>query len=290
MLNPDRYFSAIPAVREIARELYRRWRRCRSSARTGTSIRRLLALDEPFPDPATLIVIPDHYIVRMLYSQGVAMERLGIPRTDGSPVETDPRRIWQLFGDHFHLFRGTPSGAWLTHEFEDVFGITEPLNGAIGDADLRPDRERACASPSSGRARCSIGSTSRCCARPMPRPIRSNITQQIRAVGLEGRRASDVPARPRDQHPASTVGANGDRPAGSGRRRKRLTTYASYIRALEAAARVLQSDGRHGHRPRRRNAVHGRALRRRMPRRIFERALGGPGDRRGRCARSPGTC
>ncbi len=90
---------------------------------------RLLALDEPFPDPATLIVIPDHYIVRMLYSQGVPMERLGIPRTDGAAVERDPRRIWQLFGDHFHLFRGTPSGAWLAHEFEDVFGITEPLNG-----------------------------------------------------------------------------------------------------------------------------------------------------------------
>jgi glucuronate isomerase len=130
MLNPDRYFSAIPAVRDVARELYHQVASLPLVCPHGHVDPRLLALDEPFPDPARLIVIPDHYIVRMLYSQGVAMERLGIPRTDGSHVETDPREIWQLFGDHFHLFRGTPSGAWLTHEFEDVFGITEPLNAA----------------------------------------------------------------------------------------------------------------------------------------------------------------
>ena len=129
MLNPDRYFSAVPAVREIARELYRQVAALPLICPHGHVDPRLLALDEPFPDPATLIVIPDHYIVRMLYSQGVPMERLGIPRTDGAAVERDPRRIWQLFGDHFYLFRGTPSGAWLAHEFEDVFGITEPLNG-----------------------------------------------------------------------------------------------------------------------------------------------------------------
>jgi glucuronate isomerase len=130
MLNPDRYFSAIPTVREIARDLYAQVAALPLVCPHGHVDPRLLALDEPFPDPAALIVIPDHYIVRMLYSQGVAMERLGIPRSDGGAIEGDPRKIWQLFGDHFHLFRGTPSGAWLTHEFEDVFGITEPLNGA----------------------------------------------------------------------------------------------------------------------------------------------------------------
>ena len=128
MLNPDRYFSAIPAVREIARELYREVATLPLVCPHGHVDPKLLALDDPFPDPAALIVIPDHYIVRMLYSQGVAMERLGIPRTDGNAVERDPRRIWQLFGEHFHLFRGTPSGAWLTQEFADVFGISEPLN------------------------------------------------------------------------------------------------------------------------------------------------------------------
>jgi glucuronate isomerase len=130
MLNPDRYFSPTPAARELARELYQQVAALPLVCPHGHVDPRLLALDEPFPDPSALIVIPDHYIVRMLYSQGVPMERLGIPRTDGGAVETDPRAIWQLFGDHFYLFRGTPSGAWLTHEFEDVFGIAEPLTGA----------------------------------------------------------------------------------------------------------------------------------------------------------------
>jgi glucuronate isomerase len=130
MLHADRYFSPVPAVRDVARELYQLGARYPLVCPHGHVDPRLLALDEPFPDPATLIVIPDHYIVRMLYSQGVPMEALGIPRLDGGATETDPRRIWQLFGDHFHLFRGTPSGAWLAHEFEGVFGIAEPLTGA----------------------------------------------------------------------------------------------------------------------------------------------------------------
>ena len=66
----------------------------------------------------------------MLYSQGVPMESLGVPRRDGGAVETDPPRIWQRFADHFHLFRGTPSGVWLGHEFEHVFGITERLDSS----------------------------------------------------------------------------------------------------------------------------------------------------------------
>jgi glucuronate isomerase len=66
----------------------------------------------------------------MLYSQGVPMESLGIPRLDDEPVEREPRRIWQTFADHFYLFRGTPSGAWLTEELEGVFGVTEPLTGS----------------------------------------------------------------------------------------------------------------------------------------------------------------
>ena len=130
MLAPDRYFSPIPAVREIARELYSEVAALPLVCPHGHVDPRLLALDAPFPDPTALIVIPDHYIVRMLYSQGVPMESIGIPRTDGGEVETDPRRIWQLFGDHFHLFRGTPSGAWLAHEFEGVFEVTEPMSGA----------------------------------------------------------------------------------------------------------------------------------------------------------------
>jgi glucuronate isomerase len=130
VLHPDRYFSPVPAVRDVARELYAHAAQFPLVCPHGHVDPKLLALDAPFPDPAALIVIPDHYVVRMLYSQGVPMEALGIPRLDGGPTERDSRKIWQLFGDHFHLFRGTPSGAWLIHEFEGVFGITEPLSGS----------------------------------------------------------------------------------------------------------------------------------------------------------------
>lgn len=128
MLHPDRYFDANPERRSIARRLYQSVSKLPLVCPHGHVDPRLLADNVRFPDPATLIVIPDHYIFRMLYSQGVPLERLGIPRRDGGAVETDPRAIWQLFADHFYLFRGTPTGCWLKHEFADVFGIGETLN------------------------------------------------------------------------------------------------------------------------------------------------------------------
>jgi len=89
------------------------------------------ATDAPFPDPASLIVIPDHYLFRMLYSQGVPLSDLGI----GTDVEDrDPRAIWRVFAAHWHLFLGTPSHAWLTETFRTIFGIDEALAPANADA------------------------------------------------------------------------------------------------------------------------------------------------------------
>ncbi len=90
--------------------------------------------DYNFGSPVDLLIIPDHYIFRMLYSQGIALENLGIPRFDGTPVEDDHRKIWRTFADHFYLFRGTPTGIWLRDELRDVFGIHEKLNAGNADA------------------------------------------------------------------------------------------------------------------------------------------------------------
>jgi glucuronate isomerase len=79
--------------------------------------------------PTELFIIPDHYVFRMLYSQGVALEDLGIASRDGAPVEADHRRIWQRFADNFYLFRGTPSGLGLADALINLFGVTERLNG-----------------------------------------------------------------------------------------------------------------------------------------------------------------
>ena len=128
MLHPDRYFDANPIRRDIARRLYHQVAALPLVCPHGHVDPRMLAENSRFPDPASLIVIPDHYIFRMLYSQGVPLEKLGVPRGDGGSVESDPRAIWQLFADHFHLFRGTPTGCWLKHEFADVFGVEKTLH------------------------------------------------------------------------------------------------------------------------------------------------------------------
>ena len=85
MLNRDRYFDPTPAVRDIARALYERVARLPLVCPHGHVDPRILAEDTPFPDPAQLLVIPDHYVTRMLYSQGVPLEALGVPSRDGTP-------------------------------------------------------------------------------------------------------------------------------------------------------------------------------------------------------------
>lgn len=90
--------------------------------------------DYRFGSPVDLLIIPDHYIFRMLYSQGISLEALGIPRRDGAGAETDHRKIWQWVADHWYLFRGTPSGVWIREELAQVFGITEKLTSASAQA------------------------------------------------------------------------------------------------------------------------------------------------------------
>ena len=128
-LEEDRFFDPDPAVRKVARELYEGVKGLAIISPHGHVSPRLFADNRPFPDPAELILIPDHYIFRMLYSQGIGLECLGIPTQDGSPVETDHRKIWQKFGEHYYLFAGTPTGAWLDHGFAEVFGVKEKLDG-----------------------------------------------------------------------------------------------------------------------------------------------------------------
>lgn len=134
-LSPDRLFDPDPAQRALARAFYERVARLPIVSPHGHVDPRLFAdPDARFGSPADLLIIPDHYVFRMLYSQGVRLEDLGVPRRDGGPVETDHRRIWQRFADHFHLFRGTPSGLWLQHELIEVFGVRQPLNSRTAQA------------------------------------------------------------------------------------------------------------------------------------------------------------
>lgn len=129
VLNADRFFDPDPAIRTVARGLYEETRQLPLICPHGHVDPRLLAENTPFPEPASLLIVPDHYILRMLYSRGVPLERLGIPTRDGTPVEHDPRRVWQLFADHYYLFGGTPTGVWLDHELHELFGVRVKLDG-----------------------------------------------------------------------------------------------------------------------------------------------------------------
>ena len=128
VLAPDRYFSPDPVIRQIARELYDGIKDFPILSPHGHVEAEIFANNNPFPDPAQLIIVPDHYVFRMLYSQGIDLENLGIPTRDRTKVETDSRAIWQLFADNFYLFAGAPTGLWLNQEFQEVFGIEEKLN------------------------------------------------------------------------------------------------------------------------------------------------------------------
>lgn len=133
-LGPDFCFAAEPNQRALARQLYSGVADLPLVSPHGHVPPSLLLDDEPLGDPAATFVVPDHYLLRMLHSQGVPLERLGVARLDGAPVETEPRAIWREFASRFHLFSGTPSGLWLKQELIDLFGLTVRPSAATADA------------------------------------------------------------------------------------------------------------------------------------------------------------
>jgi glucuronate isomerase len=129
LLHEDRLFPADEKTRAIARRLYAGIKELPIVSPHGHTQAGWFARNEPFPDPVTLLVQPDHYIFRMLYSQGISLEELEI---SNKPVK-DPRRVWRIFASNYHLFRGTPSRLWLDYAFENLFGLTERLSAKTAD-------------------------------------------------------------------------------------------------------------------------------------------------------------
>jgi glucuronate isomerase len=164
LLHEDRLFPADPATRAVTRRLHDGVRDLPLVSPHGHTDPRWYAEDKSFPDPARLFVVPDHYVFRMLYSQGVPLEDLGIAPRNGSgrPVETDPRAIWRRFAAHYHLFRGTPTRLWL-----------DPASrSGLPTAPSTSSRRRS-PGPSTGPARSSHASTSRSSPRPRARSTTS---------------------------------------------------------------------------------------------------------------------
>ncbi|MFD1034444.1 glucuronate isomerase [Sphingomonas hankookensis] len=132
LLHPDRLFPADPTTRGIARNLYAAVRDLPIVSPHGHTDPTWFATDRPWTNATELLLSPDHYLFRMLYSQGIALDDLAVPRRDGTIV-ADPRKAWRLFAANQHLFRATPSRLWLDHVFGDVFGFEEALTAANAD-------------------------------------------------------------------------------------------------------------------------------------------------------------
>ncbi|MDO7843512.1 glucuronate isomerase [Sphingomonas immobilis] len=132
-LHPDRLLPADPATRGVARRLYAEVAGLPIISPHGHTDPAWFARDEAFADPASLLIVPDHYVFRMLHSQGVPLEAMGIARRDGGAVESDPRTIWRLFARHYPLFRGTPSRMWLDWVFAELFGLDVRLSAETAD-------------------------------------------------------------------------------------------------------------------------------------------------------------
>jgi glucuronate isomerase len=129
LLHEDRLFPSESSALKVARSLYAHVRNLPIVSPHGHTQAAWFATNEPFPDPATLFVQPDHYVFRMLYSQGVSMDDLEI----GQPVVKDPRKVWRIFASHYYLFPGTPTRMWLDFAFQELFGIEERLSAKTAD-------------------------------------------------------------------------------------------------------------------------------------------------------------
>ena len=142
LLEPDRALPFPAEQRSVAREIYAETKDLPLICMHGHVEPEVFAEDPPFADPAQLLIVPDHYVFRMLASQGIEPARLGVPRLEGGPIEADSRKIWRTFCENWRLLRGTPSRYWLEHELVEVFGVD--LIPSAETADAIYDQIAAC--------------------------------------------------------------------------------------------------------------------------------------------------
>ncbi|HVH10956.1 MAG TPA: glucuronate isomerase [Gemmatimonadales bacterium] len=240
LLDADRFFDPEPTVRRLARELYEETRRLPLVCPHGHVDARILAANEPFPEPAALIVQPDHYILRMLYARGVPLEELGIARRDGKPVEADPCKVWQRFAEHYYLFRGTPTGAWLEYELHEVFGVGDRLSGGTAAAIYDEIREKLASPEFRPRAlferfNIEVLVTTDAARDPL---------DQHRAIRTSGWKGRVLPClRPDAVFRIAAPGWNAELDALGREHGAPLVDYAEFIRALEDRRSFFKSMG-----------------------------------------------
>ena len=288
-LDPDRLFDAEPKARAIARALYAGVKDLPLVSPHGHTDPRWYAENEKFPDPAQLLIVPDHYVFRMLYSQGIRLEDLGVPTTDGSKVETDGRTIWRRFAENYYLFRGTPTRMWLDHTFATLFGLDELLTAEERRPLLRHDRASCCSSDAFRpralfeRFNLEVISTTDSAIDRLP------WHKMIRDSGLEGQGGPRLPARRggrsrfRRASPATSTSSARSRGEDTG-------TWAGYLDAHRNRRALLQGVRRDLVRPRPPDGRDGEPQLRSKPTRCSTRSARGKADAARAASRSARRC
>lgn len=137
ILDPDRLLGTDGAVRAVARGLYESVAKLPIISPHGHVDPSMLVKNEPFANPAELFIYFDHYVTRLLHAEGFALDQLGKPNlsggNDSGVTSTNPRAAWGILCSNWHLFAGTSSGYWLTHEFATLFGIDQTPSAANAD-------------------------------------------------------------------------------------------------------------------------------------------------------------
>lgn len=132
--HPDRLFAADPGARAVARTVYDAVKDAPIISPHGHVDAALIADDQPFEDPASLLITPDHYVLRLLHANGVGLEALGRVDLSGTGAVPPGRAIWRNLAEHWDDFLGTPVRYWFETELHDVFGLTEQPSAANADA------------------------------------------------------------------------------------------------------------------------------------------------------------
>ena len=95
--HPDQFLPTSEPAQSITRRLYASVKGLPLICPHGHTEPEWFARNPTFADPVELLVLPDHYVVRMLISQGISFAEIGI----GKGAETDRRKIWHLFAAIF---------------------------------------------------------------------------------------------------------------------------------------------------------------------------------------------
>jgi glucuronate isomerase len=252
-LHPDRLFPADAATRGLARRLYATVKDLPIVSPHGHTDPQWFADDTPFANASALLITPDHYVFRMLYSQGVKLEDLGIPRRDGSAGEQDARKIWHAFAAHYHLFRGTPTRIWLDHAFNTVFGIDERLT--TESADRYFDRINECLAQPAFRPRALFERFNIEVIATTESPLDPLVHhQKIRKSGWKGRVVTAYRPDPVVDPEFEGFAANlAQFAALTG---EDTATWSGYLAAHRNRRALLQVPGRHVHGPRAPDRAH----------------------------------